>query len=59
MNQQSLVIVAPLLSDPNSLVIYRDNGEEIIVKVNHESKTIASAKKLDIKEVNFIRENYL
>ena len=59
MNQQSLVTVAPVLSDPHTLVIYRDNGQEIIVKVNTESKTLASAHKINIEEVKFIRENYL
>lgn len=47
------------MTDPNSLVIYRDSGEEIIVKINKQTKTMASAQKLTIEEVNFIRENYL
>lgn len=59
MNQQPLVTIAPLLTEPNTLVIYRENGEEIIVKVNMENKTIASAHKINIEEVNFVRENYL
>lgn len=53
------ITIAPILSDTNTIVIYRNNGEEIVVKLNRENKTILSAKKLQIDEVNFIRENYL
>lgn len=53
------ITIAPILSDPYTLIIYRDSGEEIIVKVNKENKTIASVQKITIDEVNFIRENYL
>jgi hypothetical protein len=53
------VTVAPILAEPDTLVIYRDSGEEIVVKINKESKTMASSIKITIDEVNFIRENYL
>lgn len=56
---QHEITIAPVLSDPYTLVIYRDNGQEIIVKVNKENKSMACNQKLDIDEVNFIRENYL
>jgi hypothetical protein len=53
------ITVAPTLSDPNTLVIYRGNGQEIVVIINNEAKSIRSEAKLDIEEVDFIRENYL
>ena len=53
------VTVAPILADPCSLVIYRDSGEEVVVKINKEIKTMSSSIKMTIDEVNFIRENYL
>lgn len=59
MNQSTLIIVAPILSDPNTVVIYRDNGEELAVKINKETKTLSSSIKISIEEVNFIKENYL
>lgn len=60
MNKTSSVhiIVAPTLSDAKTIVIYRDNGEEIIVKITDKG-TLASEKKLNVEEVNFIKEHYL
>ena len=60
MNKTSSVhiIVAPNLSDAKTIVIYRDNGEEIIVKITDKG-TLASEKKLNVEEVNFIKEHYL
>lgn len=56
---ESLITIAPTLSDPNILVIYRNNSDEIVVKVNKETKSISSNKKLEENEVIFIREKYL
>lgn len=53
------IIIAPTLADSSTVVIYRSNGEEIVVKLYKEKKTLASEKKLSIKEVDFIKENYL
>jgi len=52
------IIVSPILSDAKTLIIYRDNGDEIVVKITDKG-TFSSEKKLTIEEVNFIRENYL
>jgi hypothetical protein len=61
MNQHLLkyITIAPTLADAKTLVIYRDNGEEIVVKTNNEKGTIVSEKKLSPEEVYFIKENYL
>lgn len=59
MKEDILITIAPIMSDPWTLVIYRDNGEEIVVKINKESKSLATSKRLTIEEVNFIKENYL
>jgi len=53
------ITVAPILENDSTLIIYRNNGEEVVVKINKETKTISSNKKIDIDEVNFIRDNYL
>jgi len=53
------ITIAPTLTDTNTLVIYRDNGEEVVVKVFKESKTMSASQKITPDEVNFIRENYL
>ena len=53
------IIIAPTLADATRLIIYRNNGEEIIVRIDQHKKTIASAHKINIEEVNFVRENYL
>jgi predicted transcriptional regulator len=52
------ITVAPTLADAKTLVIYRDNGEEVVVKITDKG-TLASEKKLSLEEVNFIKENYL
>lgn len=59
MEETALIIIAPILSDPYTFVIYRDSGEEIIVKINNQTKTLSSVQKITIDEVNFIRDNYL
>jgi|LakMenEpi03Oct11_1017367.scaffolds.fasta_scaffold00942_6 hypothetical protein len=60
MNEPLLVTIAPMMSDPRALVIYRESGEEIIVKINQENKaSISCNQRLTIDEVNFIRKNYL
>jgi hypothetical protein len=59
MNEQNSIIVSPMLSEPNTLVIYRDNGEEVVVKIYKEKETMGSNKKMTIEEVNYIRQNYL
>lgn len=53
------IIVAPILSDAKTLIVYRDNGEEIVIKINAENKTISSEIKLTIDEVNYLRDSYL
>jgi hypothetical protein len=53
------IIVAPILSDAKTLILYRDNGEEILAKINTENKTITSEKKLNPDEIDFIKDNYL
>lgn len=53
------ITTAPILSDNSRIVVYRDNGEEIEVKLNRETKTIESKTKLHENEVRFIKENYL
>lgn len=53
------IIVAPILSDAKTLIVYRDNGEEIVAKIDTEKKTITSEKKLNLNEVNYIKESYL
>nr|WP_315173620.1 hypothetical protein [uncultured Flavobacterium sp.] len=53
------IIIAPTLADASTVVIYRSNGEEIVVKLYKEKGTLASEKKLIPEEVNFIKENYL
>ena len=53
------IIVAPILSDGSTLVIYRDSGEEIIVKINKLNKSMTSIIKLKEQEFDFIKENYL
>lgn len=60
MNETSSIhiTVAPILADAKTLVIYRDNGEEVVVKITNAG-TLSSEKKLNVEEVNFIRENYL
>lgn len=60
MNEPSLshITVAPTLADAKTLVIYRDNGEEVVVKITNKG-TLSSEKKLSIDEVNFLKENYL
>lgn len=53
------IVIAPILADASTVVIYRSNGEEIIVKLYKEKGTVASEKKLSDEEVDFIKENYL
>ncbi len=53
------IIIAPTLADASIVVIYRNNGEEIVIKLYKEKGTLASEKKLISEEVNFIKENYL
>lgn len=53
------IIIAPTLADASTVIIYRSNGEEIVVKLYKEKKTLAAEKKLSIEEVDFIKENYL
>jgi len=53
------IIIVPTLADASTVVIYRSNGEEIVVKLYKEKGTVASKKKLSPEEVNFIKENYL
>lgn len=53
------IIIAPTLADASTVVIYRSNGEEIVVKLYKEKGTVASEKKLNPEEVNFIKEHYL
>ena len=52
------ITVAPTLADTKTLVIYRENGEEVAVKITDKG-TLASEKKLSLEEVDFIKENYL
>lgn len=59
MNKTALVTIASILSEPNTLVIYRNSGDEIIVRINKETKSISSSKKLEEYEINFIKEKYL
>lgn len=53
------IIIAPTLADPSIVIIYRSNGEEIVIKLYKEKGTLSSEKKLIPEEVNFIKENYL
>jgi len=53
------IIIAPTISDVSTLIIYRDSGEEVVLKINLEKRTMYSVVKLKIEEVNYIRENYL
>lgn len=53
------ITVAPTLADAKTLIVYRDNGEEIVAKINTENKTISSEKKLNPDEIDFIKEAYL
>jgi hypothetical protein len=59
MNKTALVTIASILSEPNTLVIYRNSGDEIIVRINKQIKSISSSKKLEEYEINFIKEKYL
>jgi hypothetical protein len=40
------IIIAPTLADASTVVIYRSNGEEIVVNYK-EKKTLASGKKTE------------
>ena len=53
------IIIAPTLADATRLIIYRNNGEEIIVRIDQHEKTLASNNKLEIYEIDFIKNNYL
>lgn len=54
MEETALVTIAPMLSDPTILVIYRNSGNEITVRINKETKAISSSTKLEEYEVIFI-----
>jgi len=49
------IIIAPTLADATRLIIYRNNGEEIIVRIDQHKKTLASNNKLEIYEIDFIK----
>ena len=53
------IIIAPTLADATRLIIYRNNGEEIIVRIDQHKKTLASNNKLEVYEIDFIKNNYL
>jgi hypothetical protein len=53
------ITVAPTLADSTKLIIYRNNGEEIVLTINKQTKTVASTYRLEIEEIDFIKNNYL
>lgn len=56
--QEYIITIAPTLADAKTLVFYRDNGEEVVVKIT-DKDMLSSVKKLNPDEINFIKENYL
>jgi hypothetical protein len=59
MNIKDEILIAPLLEECNTLIIYRQNGEEPTVKLNLIDKTMKSNLQLNIDEVNYIRAKFL
>jgi hypothetical protein len=53
------IIIAPMLCNLSTIVVYRNNSEEVVVNINKKSKTFTSNKKLNTDEVDFIQNNYL
>lgn len=53
------VLITPMLYNLSMLVIYRENGEEVPVKINKQFKTLSANIKLSPEEANYIIDNYL
>lgn len=53
-----LMVVAPLLSNPSTLCLYRINGQEIIFKIQ-KGVIVTPHQKLNAEEQHYIYNTYI